>query len=240
MKKMLAYCFVLLLSAAPAMAAYIVVMKDGQRYRAKAKPTTTGGKATIVLEKGGSLQLDPNLIDWKKSEEVSKLGMGDVKVIAQEQPAAPAPAPTTPSLGSSIRLRQPPTATTPAPATPTTATASPTPSGSLPSRVLENFERAFENVGIFEHKLTATGANSLRAELTTDNEERVFNAISATAFLISRNAGVDNVQIDVVELFMKTTTGGSAGRFHMSRADAEQLVNKTITQADYFVRKVIY
>jgi hypothetical protein len=55
-----------------------------------------------------------------------------------------------------------------------------------------------------------------------------------------RNAGVDKARIDMVELFMKTTTGGSAGRFQMSRADAEALDKRTVSQQDYFVRKVIY
>ncbi len=76
--------------------------------------------------------------------------------------------------------------------------------------------------------------------MTVDTEDRVFNAISATSYLMVRNAGVANVRIDMVELFMRTTTGGSAGRFQMSRADAEALNNRAISQQDYFVRKVIY
>jgi hypothetical protein len=68
----------------------------------------------------------------------------------------------------------------------------------------------------------------------------VFNAISATSYLMLRNAGVDGVQIDMVELFMKTTTGGSAGRFRMSRADAEAIDKRTMSQQEYFIRNVIY
>jgi hypothetical protein len=48
------------------------------------------------------------------------------------------------------------------------------------------------------------------------------------------------VKLDVVELFMKTTTGGAAGRFQMTRADAEALDKRTMSQQDYFLRKVIY
>ena len=62
----------------------------------------------------------------------------------------------------------------------------------------------------------------------------------ATAFLIVRNAGVDGVEIESVDLFMKTTTGGAAGRFRMTRADAEALNTRALTPADYFVRNVIY
>ena len=112
--------------------------------------------------------------------------------------------------------------------------------GTMPDEVLEKFDRAFENVGIFEKKITSSSATSLRAEMTVDTEDRVFNAISATSYLMVKNAGVENARIEMVELFMKTTTGGSAGRFQMSRADAEALNNRTISQQDYFVRKVIY
>ena len=95
-------------------------------------------------------------------------------------------------------------------------------------------------MGIFEHTLSATGPHSLRAELTTDNEEKVFNAISASSFLIVRNAGVAGAQVDMVELFMKTTMGGAAGRFQMSRADAQTLDSKQMSREEYFIRKVIY
>jgi hypothetical protein len=109
----------------------------------------------------------------------------------------------------------------------------------LDGRLKDKFERAYENVGIYEHKLMGTNRN-VRAELTADNEDKVFNALSATAFLVVRNAGVDGVQIDVVEVFLKTTTGGAAGRFQMSRADAEVINNKTMGLPEYFIRKVIY
>jgi hypothetical protein len=119
------------------------------------------------------------------------------------------------------------------------AVAAPLAGATLPAIVIDKFDRAFENVGIFEKKVTSGNARSIRAELTVDTEERVFNAISATSFLMVRNAG-ENVQIDLVELFMKTTNGGAAGRFQMSRADAEALDKRTISQQEYFLRKVIY
>ncbi|MGZ8711092.1 MAG: hypothetical protein ACXW28_12795, partial [Thermoanaerobaculia bacterium] len=102
------------------------------------------------------------------------------------------------------------------------------------------FERAYENGGIYEHKLSGTN-RSVRVELTADNEDKVFNAISATAFLVARNAGMTGgQQIDMVELFMKTTNGGAAGRFMINRTDADAINNKTMTLQEYFVRKVLY
>ncbi len=246
MRKTLTFAAVIALVASQAFAAYIVVLKDGTRYKAKSKWTTVGGKATITLENGQTLQVNSSDIDVAKSDEVSKLGLGDVGIIGVEQANPQHAPPKQPSLGDAIRLRKPPTqtATTPATAPPvaastTTPALAPSP-GALNSQVTEKFERAYENLGIFEHKIVSTGANSLRADLTADNEDKVFNAISATSFLMVRNAGVTGARIDIVELFMKTTTGGSSGRFQMTREDAESLDKKALTLQEYFVRKVIF
>ena len=247
MQKMLTRFVVLLavlLAALQSFAEYTVVLKDGTRYKAKAKWTVVNGKAIINLTNGQSMQVDPSLIDVAKSEQITKLGVNaNIVDLNTNMPAQNAPSQQQPSLGETIRLRGR-NAKAPAPAANTPAASSipaaTTGAGSPPPRVLENFDKAYENVGIFEKTIKPTGGRTLRAELTIDTEERVFNAISATSYLIMRNAGVDGAQIDMVELFMKTTTGGSAGRFQMSRADAESLEQRTMTQQDYFVRKVIY
>lgn len=234
-----------LLMTSQLFAQYTVVLKDGTRYKAKAKWTVVNGKALINLTTGQTLAVDPALIDVARSEQLTKLGVNaNIVDLNSNAPAntTPAPGRQQPSLGDQVRLRR----TTPAPApAPTPAPAASTPSiattpGSLPARVMDNFDKAYDNVGIFEKKINSTGARSLRAELTVDTEERVFMAISATSFLMVKNAGVDGAQIDMVELFMKTTTGGSAGRFQMSRADAEALEQRAMSQQDYFIRKVIY
>jgi hypothetical protein len=240
MRKVFLFAIVTLV-ALPSFARYIVVLKDGTRYAAKAKWTVVNGRAIVLLENGQSLQLDPSLIDVRASEQLTKIGMANANVIDLNPNAtATQPAVQQPSLGDQIRLRrnQPQQPQTPAPAT--TIVPPVSGSGRMAPEVIEKFERAFENVRIFEKKVVPTGANSIRAEMTVDTEDRVFNAISATSFLMVRNAGVDGARIDMVELFMKTTTGGSAGRFQMTRADAEALDKRTISQQDYFVRKVIY
>ncbi len=234
------------LVALQSFASYIVVLKDGTRYTAKAKWTLVGGKAIIQLENGQSLQLDPALIDTAKSEQATKSGFGSAAVVDLNTNAAPAPTSTQPApLGSQIKLRPRGSAVAPANVPESNAPAAVPPPvaiipGKMSSQVLEKFDRAFENVGIFEKKVTPTGAQSIRAEMTVDTEERVFNAISAASFLMVRNAGVPGAQIELVELYMKTTNGGAAGRFQMTRADAEALDKRTISQHDYFVRKVIY
>jgi hypothetical protein len=250
MKKTLTILACTLVFAVPAFARYIVVLKNGTRYTAKAKWTVTNGKAIVQLENGQSLQLDPALIDVAKSEQVTKIGVQGATVLDLEAEAPKPKAPQQPSLGSQIKLRRPaeqrPQDAAPAKPAPASTASPVAPSaGSLPTQVLDKFERAFEEVGIFEKNVKSTGANSLRADLTVDTEERVFNALSATSFLMVKNAGQEGVRIDMVELFMKTTTGGAAGRFQMTRADAQALDaagpnGRPAALRDYFVRKVIY
>jgi hypothetical protein len=244
MKKTLLLLALTLLVAVPSFARYIVVLKDGTNYAAKAKWTVTNGKALVLLENGQSLQLDPALIDVPRSEQMTKIGMANANIIdLSTNTGTQAPAKQPPSLGDSIKLRPRAPQQAPPQGTPKPTVASPAPiagAGAMPAEVVEKFVRAYENVGIFEKKIISSSATSIRAEMTVDTEDRVFNAISATSYLMVRNAGVANVRIDMVELFMKTTTGGAAGRFQMSRADAEALNNRTISQQDYFVRKVIY
>ena len=241
MKKLLALCIFAALISANAFATYIVVMKDGTRYTAKQKWTVVNGKAIIVLENGQSLQVDPSFINVPQSEQLTKLGITSAGIIdlSTNQPPATSTAPKTSSLGSSIKLRTPAQQRAAAQQQAASTPSAPV-TGGLSPLVMETFERAYEEVKIYERKLAGTGAHSLRAELTVDTEDRVFNAISATAFLMVKNAGVEGVKIDSVELFMKMTTGGAAGRFQMSRADAEALVNRKISQQEYFVRNVIY
>jgi len=231
---------VLLLVAVQASATYIVVLKDGTQYKAKEKWTVTNGKARINLENGQILELDPSLIDAAKSEASTKAGVSNARILdlTPNVPVATPQQQQKQNLGSSIHIKRPGDAQA---AKPAETTAAATPKGpTISTQALEKFELAYENVGIFEHKMTPTGLNSLRAELTADNEDKVFNAITATAFLMMRNAGVNGTQIEMVELFMKQTNGGASGRFQMTRADAQALDAKTTSVQDYFVHKVIY
>lgn len=244
MKKTLSLFVFAALMSANAFATYIVVMKDGTRYNAKQKWTVVNGKALIVLESGQSLQVDPAFIDVPKSEQLTKMGITSAGILdlSTNLPANTNTAPKTPSLGSSIKLRTPAQRKAAAQQE-QRAELSPSPAGggaAMSPAVLDKFERAYEEMRIYERKINATGAHNLRAELTVDTEDRVFNAISATALLMVKNAFVDGAQIEGVELFMKTTTGGAAGRFQMNRLEAEAIVNHTLSQQDYFIRHVIY
>ncbi len=243
MKKSLLLIAIVSLFAANAFAAsYWVVLRDGSRYECKQKWTVHDGKAWFTTVGGQTFAVDPVQIDPAKSDEATKFN--GAQVFALGGPNVPATT-TVPQqgLGAQIKLRKTPTVA-PTPPPPATSPSAPPPvgqtNGELGVEVIQKFERAYENVGIFEHKVISTGAHTIRAELTADNEEKVFNAISATAFLAVRDAGVPGVHIDMIELFMRTTTGGSSGRFQMTREDAQAVYSKQISKGDYFVQKVLY
>src|SRR5262249_7916868 len=223
----------------PQLFAYWVVLKDGTKYETVDKPTVANGKATVKLKNGQVIQVAADAIDVAKSEEVTRLGGGTLIGVELQRPQ---PQQKQSSLGSQIRLRRPEQMQ---PAAPAIAAPAPVTGPLLGADVIEKFERAYENVGVFEHKLTSTAPHVLRAELTIDNEDKVFNTISATAFLLVRNAGLNKVTIDEVDLFMKMTNGGAAGRFQMTRADAEALylggkAPDRIKLQEYFVGKVLF
>jgi len=241
MKKIATLMSFMLLTASTSMATYIVVMKDGTRYKAKQKWTVSGGKALIALENGTTLQLDPSLIDAVASQQHSQSGMGDVRVLATETPRPVAGPQKGTSLGSRTRLRQLPTeeprpAAAPTPSAPAAAVGA----GSLSSTVIGKFNDAYENLGIYEKTVTSPSAASLRVQLTADNEDKVFKAISATSYMMTRVPGITGSKIDKVELFMSTTNGGTAGRFVMNQGDAQAIDSKSISLPDYFVKNVIY
>jgi hypothetical protein len=243
MKKSLILAVILTVAATPAFARYIVALKNGTSYLAKEKWTVVNGKAIVKLENGQSLQLDPALIDLAKSEQLTKIGTAGASVVdLNPDMTKTSTAPRQSSLGTAIKLRpksdpnQPSTKPT---TTPVAATVS-VPAGSMAADVIEKFKRAYENDGIFETNVSSTGSNSYRVELTVDTEERVFGALSTTSAMIMRNAFVEGAKVELVELFMKTTTGGAAGRFQMSHDDADALLNKKIKREDYFITKVIY
>lgn len=251
MKKTLLLTIALLFASSQLFASYLVVLRDGTRYRAKEKYKVTAGKALIALETGTTLQLDVALIDTKRTDEANSSGLGDAKLLA----VGSAPTGSTPKAEPSlaeltqrralqpIGSRQQPAKPKPAErAVPAIAGAAqpPTTPGSVGPDVLARFAAAYENVGIFSANVISTSGSSIKVELTADNEDQVFKAISATSYVLARIPANTGTKLDMVELFMATIRGGAAGRFQMTMADAESIDKKQVNLQEYFVTKVLY
>jgi len=246
----ISYFLALTLVASQAFATYIVVLKNGTRYRARDRWTVSAGKAIVQLESGTTIQLDPNLIDVAKSDELNRSGLGDSKVIATPNAGSQTPtrAPQ-PSLGEITRLRRqqqeqqaaqgttlPGSQTQASPGTPAPGNRA----GMLGNDVISKFAGAYDNIGFYDAKITPSAPYTLRVNLTADNEDQVFKAISATSYVMMRIPKLTGARIDLVELFMATTNGGTAGRFHMSQDDAGAIDAKKMSLETYFVRKVLF
>lgn len=234
----IALAALLLLIPATSFAEYIVVLRDGKRYKAAAKWQIVDGKAIVKLTNGTTLQLDPALIDAQASERATRSGLGDVRVIETQksQPAKKAEEPE-PSLGSMTKLRD-----RSAPAAPAQRQAEPsaTPAGAIPQTVLNRFRNAYENVGFYDASIRATGADTLRVEVVAENERQVFNALSATALLMQKLPVAAGRAVREIELRLITARGGSAGRFLMTPEDAAALEARATTPQKWFVDKVIF
>ncbi|HET7711531.1 MAG TPA: hypothetical protein VFL80_06340, partial [Thermoanaerobaculia bacterium] len=81
MRKSFAIALLASAFAVSSFAEYIVVLKNGTQYRAKAKWTVVNGKAMVQLQSGQTLQIDPAEIDVAKSENATKLGLGDARIL---------------------------------------------------------------------------------------------------------------------------------------------------------------
>ncbi len=243
MRKILAISLLGALAGSAVLADYTVVLKDGRRLEARQKWTMVDGKAIVELKDGRRMSFELGMIDVPGSEAATRSGLGDAKVIEMAQPGQ-APARTKqPSLGSIASIRKPRQETpSPAPAPPSSRKSAAAPSepaavvGTVDPVVAEKFNAAYENVGLFERKLSLAAEGRLRIDLMADTEDQVFKALSATAFVFanvpSNYSGID--------LFLRTVNGGSAGRFQLSKQDAAALANKQVEWYDYYVKNVIF
>ncbi len=252
-KSLLLFALVSLFAANAFAASYWIVMKDGSQYECKQKWTVKDGKAWFTTVAGQTLTVDPGQIDVAKSEQATKYNGGAVIAGAANQTTTNA-APQE-GLGSQIKLRKPASQVTPAGPPPAPAPTTPTTTGVHRPRRTATHPPGRRRIG-------RGGAPEVRAGV---RERRHFRAQSRLHQLAQhprrgdrrqrgkslqrhlghrlprgRDGGVPGVHIDMVELFMKTTTGGSAGRFQMTRDDAQAIESKQIEKSDYFVRKVIY
>jgi len=237
LKKILLLATLLIIFPTFAFATYTIVLKDGKRYRAKEKWKISAGKAIVQLESGSTLSLDPKLIDEKETERVNSAGLGGAKVVVTAQQNEPKPQQPSP-LGSITTLRRDhPDERTTEPGQKDNPQLGQT---NLSKDVISRFQQAYENVGLYDAKVMGAGRDTLRVELTADNEDQVFKAISATSFLITKIPEATSERVAMVELFMKTINGGSAGRFQMTASDAAAITNKEINWQQYFISDVIF
>ena len=214
-------------------------MKDGSLIFARGPYEVKGTKAIIVLQNGTVTQIDLSTIDVAGTQQYNKDNPGNVIAIDQVEAKeinlpVLRPVPTT-SLQDVIRQRKTRLNMPPAKSA-AAGEAAGTSWQPAESSVESAFRTVLDGAAIAQYRLTAY-RGKLRLLATANSEEAVFNILSAAARALADLQ--DKGKPSVVEIVLTTAAGDSAGSFEMSSEQARQLVNGSVSVADYFVKKVI-
>jgi len=238
-KRILIIGFAVALSASAAFA-YNVKLKDGSIIFARSKYEVKGTKAIITLQNGTVTQIDLSTIDVAGTEQYNKDNPGNVIAIVEGQSRevnVPVlkPRPTV-SLQDVIHQRKTRLNAPPA----KTAEGSDDGAGTSWQPVEPSVEAAFRKVldgaAITQYRLTAY-RGKLRLLATANSEEAVFSMLSAAARALADL--LERGRTASVDILITTSAGEPAGSFEMSSDQARQLVNGSVSVADYFVKNVI-
>jgi hypothetical protein len=247
--------------AAGEASAYVIFLKDGGRIEAKEKPEVRGTKWIFVISSGNTQSLPIAEIDEKRTEEFNKLGLGDAYLLSEEKGKTlqqgssrkptlseyiktnkkaeiKAGSPVTPETGEKGEKGEKSLPTLAAQSKQAAVTVAPASAVQLDSVISEAFTRALEGAGVRGARVTPAGAG-LRIQAIAETEGQVFAAIGASARGLKESRASGRA-LDKVELFLASATGENAGRFHLTPADAEALLNGKISAAKYFVANVIF
>ncbi len=246
-----------LLAALPA-TAYIIILKDGTRLEAAAKPVMSGKNYLFYDKLGAQKMIAVAEVDPAKTDAANKENYRDAYILGQPEPMkqeAPGARAKAPSLSEYIRqnrrseIAPPPLATPAIPSEPGSAprTAAARPIDTAPAAaapgvldpvVQESFLRAYQGAAVRGVRITQAATGKIRVQAVTDSETIVFGALVGTArgMKEARTAGR---LLDKVELYMTTSAGENAGRFVLTPEDAEALLNGTTPPAKFFVANVL-
>lgn len=245
-----------LLAALPA-PAYIIILKDGTRIEAAAKPVVSGRNYLFHDKLGAQKMIAVAEVDPAKTDEANKENYRDAYVLGQPEPMKKEDAATqakAPSLSEYIRqnrkseIAPPPLASPQVPAEASSSPRSPatraidTAPAAAPTVidpvVQESFLRAYQSSAVRGVRITQAASGTIRVQAVTDSEMIVFGALVGTArgMKEARTAGR---LLDKVELYMSNSAGENAGRFVITPEDAESLLNGTTPPAKFFVANVL-
>lgn len=246
-----------LLVAGPAMASYVIFLKDGTRLVTEAKYRVVGDKAVMTLQNGTTVSHPVSQIDVERTEKANESGLGSAVMIEGgqkkevnsksdfDQQKRLSDLISTSDAGlrrlpESRRQVKPQTQ----------RTVSQTPAGypdllSLPREPFQHLEvsaslqqafvvRNIEGVGIFR----GLGGDRPMIEVPANSEASVFKAMvtAAKALLDTRERYPD--LIDGIDLLMITSNNKRAGQFTILPEMATALMGGQIEPSQFFIKYV--
>ena len=226
--------------AASAAFGYNIKLKDGSIIFARTKYEVKGTKAIIVLQNGTVTQIDLATIDVPGTEQYNKDNPGNVIALTQADTReinVPVlrPRPTV-SLQDIIRKRKPQLNAPPPAKSAGASEAAGTSFQPVEPGIEAAFRRVLDGAAITQYRLSDF-RGKLRLLATANSEEAVFSMLSAAARALADLQ--EKGKSATVEIVLTTASGESAGSFQMSADQARQMVNGSISVADYFVKNVV-
>ena len=232
---------------ASATTGYVVILKNGQRIRARKAYEIKGNQAWITLITGTVTSIPLKMVDVVATERYNRLGFGSaltVDGIVTNRPQ-PTPTPVVP-LGSIASIQPRGRSSILGSAIPPTPT--PTPGIKLQKNPYANrkvdaaFQRIFDAQHLSIYRTSAgTRPDYYFVQAITDSESQVFHAIKvvANAYTLIHKLHPE-LAPKAVELAMQTTAGKPAGTFRISLAQAQELASGKMGVAQFYVSNVIF
>lgn len=225
---------------------YVIYLKDGSTYTAKGKYKVEGSKAIITLTNGTIISIDLNLIDIKKTEEANKSGIDSAIILDDVK--------TTPSIPKETKKPSLSDIAKPKNTTEVKKIIIGPGKSTVKEKKIEEGEKQYEdevvrkliktvldNVYLFEHNvLKGSKPDSVKIIVTTDNEKDVFNSLTAIAKATVELYDNGKKSLNIIEIYLKTTSGAPAGRFNVDIPTIRSLSTGNLTPQQFFVKYVLF
>ena len=85
-----------------------------------------------------------------------------------------------------------------------------------------------------------TTPDTVRIIMTTDNEKDIFNALTASAKVMSELSDLGKKNVAILELYLTTTSGAAAGRFSFNVESAKSLAEGRVPVEQFFIDQVLF
>lgn len=232
---------------------YLIILKNGGKVEAKAKPEQKGANLIFQTPLGTTQMLKASEVDLEKTEAHNKAGLGNAYEIdspKQQQLDVPERR----STGIADQLKGIPRISTPTPepraadavsgSTGTTSsrggkTPDPAATPQLETGTNDIFSRAMDTSNVRGARLAPMPPSGVKISAITENEQQVFAAIGAIARGL-KEARAQGKNVERVEITLATPANEPAGKFLMSADDAEALLTGKISAPKYFVASVVF
>ena len=221
-----------------------VYMKNGSTVTTREAYTVEGEMAVLVLTNGTVSKVPLADIDVERTRAANRPGFSSAQVIegGEAKPLERTPTASRQRQTRSLRdvaaernlsARQGNQATAIEAAAPVVARAP-----LANTQVRRYLDSLYSSQQFSPQLFESTGPGTATVRLTTDSEAKVFRGLVSTALALLTSGEKLDQELSVIELEMRSSDGGQAGDFRITRERAEALRSRQITPQDFYIRYV--